>query len=62
MRASELIRLIDTFVSVRFETLLVDCKVIDAKAAYGKVRVLVVPVTGRGEQWVEDSRIVSESK
>lgn len=33
--------------------LLVDCDVKDVKRVYGKVRILVSPVAGKGETWIE---------
>jgi len=29
----------------------------DAKSAYGRVRFLIKPVAGTGEQWVEETRL-----
>lgn len=45
-------------VQVRFEELLITCTVRDAKSAYGRVRLLVEPHQGIGQQWVELSRLV----
>ena len=45
-------------VSVRFEACAFRCKVIDAKNAWGQVRLLVEPVSGIGQQWVELGRLV----
>jgi hypothetical protein len=44
-------------VSIRMENMLVNAEVIDAKAAYGRPRLLVRPLSGFGEQWVELSRV-----
>ena len=33
------------------------CEVKDAKSAYGAIRVLVIPVMGRGETWVSVDRL-----
>ena len=44
-------------VSIRMENLLINAEVIDAKAAYGRPRLLVRPLSGFGEQWVELSRV-----
>lgn len=49
-------------VSVRFEDLNIDCKIIDAKNAYGKTRLLIAPISGAGNQWIETSRIVEWRK
>jgi hypothetical protein len=45
-------------VAIRLEDLIIDCKVIDAKNSYGRVRILIEPNCGRGQQWVELSRLV----
>lgn len=44
-------------VSIRMENLLINAEVLDAKAAYGKPRLLVRPLAGHGEQWVELCRV-----
>jgi hypothetical protein len=46
-------------VRVRFEDLTIECKVMDAKNSYGKVRLLVQPVAGTGLQWIELGRLVA---
>jgi hypothetical protein len=48
---------IGAHVFVRFESLHVECWVKDVKNSYGQARLLVKPVTGTGEQWVEMRRI-----
>jgi hypothetical protein len=48
---------IGQMVSIRMENLLINAEVIDAKAAYGRPRLLVRPLSGFGEQWVELSRV-----
>ena len=45
-------------VRVRFESIYVECIVRDVKSSWGKARLMVVPVTGSGSQWVEMDRIV----
>lgn len=45
-------------VFVRMETFRVPCVVLDAKNSWGKVRLLVTPVYGEGEQWIELERLV----
>jgi hypothetical protein len=57
----ELTPAIGAQVGVRFEDLVIACKVCDAKNSYGKVRLLVVPVMGAGAQWVELSRLAAVS-
>ena len=42
---------------LRCEYLSVDVTVADAKRSYGRTLLLVRPVSGSGEQWVEESRI-----
>lgn len=49
--------MIGKIVELRFEYLSVSAEVIDAKSSYGKVRLLVKPVSGSGQQWIEESRI-----
>lgn len=44
-------------VSVRFEELRITCSVRNVKSSYGRVRLLVAPESGSGEQWVEMSRL-----
>lgn len=44
-------------VTVRLESLAVACKVLDVKQAYGNWRLLVEPVAGSGQQWVDVSRV-----
>lgn len=41
---------------VEFDELHFDCRVLDAKLSYGKVRLRVQPVSGTGEVWVDASR------
>ena len=43
--------------ALRCEYLSVDVMVADAKRSYGRTLLLVRPVSGSGEQWVEGSRI-----
>ena len=42
---------------LRCEYLSIDVTVADAKRSYGRTLLLVRPVAGTGEQWVEESRI-----
>jgi hypothetical protein len=44
-------------VTIDLEGLSVLCKILDAKTAYGKVRLLVKPVSGSGSKWIETSRV-----
>jgi hypothetical protein len=34
-----------------------DVEVSDAKLTYGRIRLLIKPVAGSGEQWVESGRL-----
>ena len=43
--------------ALRCEYLSVDVMVADAKRSYGRTLLLVRPISGTGEQWVEESRI-----
>ena len=42
---------------LRCEYLSIDITVADAKRSYGRTLLLVRPVAGTGEQWVDESRI-----
>lgn len=44
-------------VSVNFEDIRVVCNVRNVKSSYGRIRLLVAPENGSGEQWVEMSRL-----
>jgi hypothetical protein len=55
--AREMVPALGTHVHVRFESLTVECWVKDVKNSYGKPRLLIVPVVGSGEQWVEMTRV-----
>ena len=43
--------------ALRCEYLSVDVTAADAKRSYGRTLLLVRPISGTGEQWVEESRI-----
>ena len=43
---------------VLFEQLTIACRVADVKTSYGRVRLLVTPLSGSGSQWVELGRLV----
>jgi len=43
--------------ALRSEYLCVNVTVADAKRSYGRTLLLVRPVSGAGEQWVEEGRI-----
>jgi hypothetical protein len=42
---------------LRCEYLSVEVEIIDAKRSYGRTLLLVRPVSGSGEQWVEEGRV-----
>ena len=42
---------------LRCEYLSVKVEIVDAKRSYGRTLLLVRPVSGDGEQWVEESRV-----
>lgn len=54
---NELLPAIGAVVAVRFEQIEVACQVIDAKSAWGKERILIMPLNGGGTQWVELGRV-----
>ena len=47
---------------LRCEYLSVDVTIADAKRSYGRTLLLVRPVSGSGEQWVEESRVTGISE
>ena len=55
--ASSLALFIGKSGALRCEYLSVEVTVADAKRSYGRTLLLVRPVSGSGEQWVEESRI-----
>jgi hypothetical protein len=55
--ASSLALYIGKAAVLRCEYLSVDVTIADAKRSYGRTLLLVGPVSGSGEQWVEDYRI-----
>ncbi len=58
MTAREMIPAVGATVYVAFEQIAFACTVRDVKTAWGKPRLLVAPLQGTGEQWVELPRIV----
>ena len=42
---------------LRCEYLSVEVVIVDSKRSYGRTLLLVRPVAGSGEQWVEESRV-----
>jgi hypothetical protein len=55
----ELTPAIGESVYVQFESLAILATVVDAKNSWGKVRLLIRPAMGVGEQWIELSRLVA---
>ncbi|MGA2890332.1 MAG: hypothetical protein ABSE51_19990 [Terracidiphilus sp.] len=49
-------------VTVRFQQLHLNCTVKDIKNSYGQPRLLIAPISGSGEQWIEMGRIVNPSR
>jgi hypothetical protein len=47
---------------LRCEYLSIDVTVADAKRSYGRTLLLVRPVSGSGEQWVEENRVTGISE
>lgn len=55
--AKQMIPAIGQSVVARFEDLLIECQVQDVKQSYGRIRLLIAPVSGTGTQWVEMQRV-----
>jgi len=55
--AKQMLPALGAAVLVTFESVTVECEVIDVKNSYGKPRLLISPVSGSGEQWVELGRV-----
>ena len=55
--ALEMIPAIGVHVTVRCEQMQVECIVKNVKNSWGQPRLLVAPVAGGGEQWVEMGRV-----
>jgi hypothetical protein len=59
--AAKMYPAIGQVVQVRVEAWTIPMKVIDAKSAYGNIRVEVEPMNGQGRAWIELSRVVIPS-
>ncbi len=57
MTTREMLPAIGQELLVTCESLQVRCRVLDVKTSYGRPRLLITPIAGRGEQWVEMSRV-----
>mgnify|MGYP001616050148 CR=1 len=55
--ARQMLPAIGQSVTVRCESLHVACTVEDVKNSYGRNRLLVRPLSGSGQQWVELERV-----
>lgn len=55
--ANDMTPVIGQTVQLRVEDIKVLVMVLNAKNSYGRLRLLVTPVAGSGEQWVEMSRV-----
>jgi hypothetical protein len=55
--ALDMIPAIGARVSVRFESLQIEATIKNVKNAWGQPRLLIAPVSGTGEQWVELGRV-----
>lgn len=57
MTCKEMLPAVGATVLVACDSLNVACRVADVKTAWGRARLLVQPITGNGEMWVELSRV-----
>ena len=57
MTAAEMQELINRHVYLPTDGLLVECVVSNVKVSYGKLRLRVIPISGRGETWVDAARV-----
>ena len=57
MTCNEMVPAVGTVVMVSFESVNVACSVVDVKESWGRPRLLVAPMKGNGQQWVEMGRI-----
>ena len=61
MTVTEMAPIVGRTVEVRFESVTIACRVLDAKTAWNRGRLLIEPVAGTGRQWVETGRIMGIS-
>ena len=54
--AADLVQMVGKVVAVKKDDLEVYCRVENAKSSYGRHRLLVKPIVGNGETWVENWR------
>ena len=55
--ALQMLPAIGARVFVNCELLRVECEVKDVKNSWGKPRLLIAPISGTGQQWVEMGRV-----
>ena len=56
---TQLLPAVGALVAVRMEDMVINCRVTDAKSAWGQVRLQVEPLAGSGSQWVDISRVTA---
>jgi hypothetical protein len=61
MTCKDMLPAIGSRVAVRFEDLTIACTISDVKISWAAPRLLITPVSGVGQQWVELSRVVIQS-
>lgn len=57
MKGKEIINYIGKQGWIEFGELMVDVKILDYKRSYGRDRLLVTPVSGSGQVWVENVKL-----
>ncbi len=62
MTANQMLPAVGASVEVRFEELTIQATVLDVKHVWGKARLLIAPVAGAGQQWIELSRLTAASR
>jgi len=60
--ALDMIPALGARVLVRCEAMQIECTVKNVKNSYGQPRLLVAPVAGSGEQWVEMRRVTATTE
>ncbi len=59
MTVREMRRAVGQTVLVRMEAWAVPCMVTDARFVWGRPQLLVAPVSGQGEAWIELGRVIA---
>jgi hypothetical protein len=59
MMTSEIVSLLGRTVTIKMESVQVECVIRDGKQVYGSTRLLVEPIRGAGHQWVDRARLVT---